>query len=334
MKISKVFKVFKRDTMSAARDFIIFITALLPLILAVALNMFIPDVENVSIRFVLNSNIEKEVEAEFSKYGKVELAVSSEELYERVKGTDEVAGIDYVEGEYVIVLQGNEKIISKNTAAMILDEYFNPGVSLVDVKISDVGVEESPVRRLGTIFILLFSMAAPGLMVGINLVEEKESNTLSALNVTPLTRWELYSGKIVFGLILSLFHIFAVILIMGYGDLNFLMLLAASLSSVFIAFVLGFLIGAIADNQVGAIALVKLSFMPVMLSFAGAIIIPERWQVVLYWSPFYWDYKVLEGILVKSIGWSQCLYFCGLILITSAVFYLIFRRKIIRGLQG
>lgn len=131
MKISKVFKVFKRDTMSAARDFIIFITALLPLILAVALNMFIPDVENVSIRFVLNSNIEKEVEAEFSKYGKVELAVSSEELYERVKGTDEVAGIDYVEGEYVIVLQGNEKIISKNTAAMILDEYFNPGVSLV-----------------------------------------------------------------------------------------------------------------------------------------------------------------------------------------------------------
>jgi ABC-2 type transport system permease protein len=171
-------------------------------------------------------------------------------------------------------------------------------------------------------------------MVGINLVEEKESNTLSALNVTPLTRWELYSGKIVFGLILSLIHVFAVTLIMGYGDVNFLMILAASLSSVFIATVLGFLTGAIADNQVGAIALVKLSFMPVMLSFAGAIIIPERWQVFLYWSPFYWDYRVLEGILVKTIEWSQVIYFCSLILITSTAFYLVFRRKIIKGLQG
>jgi ABC-2 type transport system permease protein len=334
MKISRVFKVFKRDTMSVARDFIIFITAVLPLILAVVLNMFIPDVENASIRFVLNSNIENGVVKEFSKYGQVELAGTSEVLYERVEGTDEVAGIDYVVGEYVIVLQGNEKIISKNTAVMILDEYFNPEESLVDVIISDVGIEESPVRRLGTIFILLFSMVAPGLMVGINLVEEKESNTLSALNVTPLTRWELYSGKIVFGLILSLIHVFAVTLIMGYGDVNFLMILAASLSSVFIATVLGFLTGAIADNQVGAIALVKLSFMPVMLSFAGAIIIPERWQVFLYWSPFYWDYRVLEGILVKTIEWSQVIYFCSLILITSTAFYLVFRRKIIKGLQG
>lgn len=334
MKISKVFKVFKRDTMSVVRDFIIFITAILPIILAVVLNLFIPDVESASTRFVINSNVEKEVVCEFEKYGEVEFADTREDLYERVEGTDEVAGIDYVEGEYVIVLQGNEKTVSKNTAAMILDEYLKTEESLVDVKISDVGVKESPVRRLGTIFILLFSMVAPGLMVGINLVEEKESNTLAALNVTPLTRWELYSGKITFGLVLSMFHVFAVVFIMGYGDVNFLMLVAAFLSSSFIASVLGFLTGATADNQVAAIALVKLSFMPVMLSFAGSIIIPERWQIFLYWSPFYWDYKVLEGILTKNIEWSQVLYYCGLILLTSTAFYLIFRRKIIRGLQG
>lgn len=334
MKISRVYKVFKRDIVSVFRDFMIFVTAILPIILAMVLNIFIPDVENASIRFVLNSNIESEVMAEFGKYGEVELANTREDLYERVEGSDEVAGIDFVDGEYVIVLQGNEKTVSKNTAAMILDEYFNLGESLVDVKISDVGVKESPVRRLGTIFILLFSMVAPGLVVGINLVEEKESNTLSALNVTPLTRWELYSGKIAFGLVLSMFHVFAVAFIMGYGDVNLIMLFVAFLSSAFIASVLGFLTGATAENQVAAIALVKLSFMPVMLSFAGSIIIPERWQIFLYWSPFYWDFKVLDGILTKSIEWSQVLYFCGLILLTSTAFYLIFRRKIIGGLQG
>ncbi|SHJ19490.1 ABC-2 type transport system permease protein [Dethiosulfatibacter aminovorans DSM 17477] len=334
MKISRVFKVFRRDTISLVRDFMIFVTAVLPIVLAMALNLFIPDVENASIRFVVNSSIDSEVMDEFGKYGVVELAGTREDLYERVEGSDEVAGIDYVDGEYVIVLQGNERTVSRNTAAMILDEYFNPGEILVDVKITDAGVKESPIRRLGTIFILLFSMVAPGLMVGINLVEEKESNTLSALNVTPLTRWELYSGKIAVGLALSMFHVFAVTFVMGYGDVNMFMLFAAFLSSAFIATVLGFLTGAVAENQVAAIALVKLSFTPVMLSFAGAIIVPERWQVFLYWSPFYWDFKVLDGILAKSIEWSQTLYFCGLILLTSAAFYLVFRRKIIKGLQG
>lgn len=334
MKISRVYKVFKRDTISLSRDFMVLITALLPVILAVALNLFIPDVENASIRFVLNSNVETGIVDEFGKYGVVELAETREDLYDRVGASDEVAGIDYVEGEYVIVLQGNERAVSRNTAAMILDEYFSPGESLVDVKITDAGVRESPVRRLGTIFILLFSVVAPGLMVGINLVEEKESNTLSALNVTPLTRWELYSGKIALGLALSLFHLFAVTFILGYGDVNTAMLFLAFLSSAFIATVLGFLTGAVAENQVAAIALVKLSFTPVMLSFAGAIIIPVRWQVFLYWSPFYWDFKVLDGILTKSIEWSQVLHYSGLILLTSTTFYLAFRKKIIKGLQG
>ncbi len=73
------------------------------------------------------------------------------------------------------------------------------------------------------------------------------------------------------------------------------MLFAAFLSSAFIASVLGFLTGATAENQVAAIALAKLSFMPVMLFFGGDSDKIHRMEL---------DCKLL---------WTHYSYFCSLL---------------------
>lgn len=334
MKYIKVLRVLKRDVKSGMRDFMIIFVAVVPIILAILLNIFLPNAENVSLRFAMKTNADKGLIEAFQNYGDVILRDSSEFINERVNATDEVIGIDFIEGRYKIIMQGNEREGVTIPASMILDEYFSGRNSLIDVKITNMGHKDSPLRRLGSLFLFMYSLMAPGLMVGLNLVEEKESNTLSALNVSPLTRWELYLGKILFGIIISIFHVYAVTFILGFGTINLLMLLVVSISSIFIALVMGFFIGAITDNQVGAIAALKFSFTPVMISFAGAIIIPVKWQILLYWSPFYWNFTVLEKILLKTAKWPEVFLFSGLIIATSMLFYLLLRKKIISGLQG
>jgi len=334
MNIGRIFKVMRRDVKSGFRDSITVFLIIMPMVLALILMLALPGSVQAQYCFMLMSDADPALIEAFDSYGKVELAGSMEELNERVEATDEVVGVVESGGGYSIILKGNESASVETAAAMVLDEYLGRSENRVNITLDDMGRSESPLRREGTLFLLLFVLSAPGFLVGLSMVDEKESNTMSALNVSPLTIPEFVTGKLLFGSLLALVQVFAVVLIMGYSGANMPMLLIAWLPGLLSGLVLGFLIGVIAKDQVGAIGLMKSTFMPLVLSFVGAVFIPDKWQFFLWWSPFYWMYKALEGALTASIDWSSFLLYTGLMLALSLLFLAACIKKIHNGLRA
>ncbi|QVK20775.1 ABC transporter permease [Mycoplasmatota bacterium] len=330
--IRRILQVFKRDVKSGLRDFMILYMLIVPFIIGIILILATPEKDEITFTYAVTEQMEEGLIDAFDSYGDVIIVKDREALVERVERTDEVVGIDY-DGDYQIIMQGNEAVELDYMAATIMDEYFGIGEANVKVELDDIGREGSIVRREGSLFLLFFVVVLPGMVVGMNLVEEKESNTMSSLDVTPLSRWELVAGKSLFAVVISIIQLFGIFLLFGY-NINLGMTLAVWLPSIISGLIIGLLIGVIASDQISAIGIMKFSFLPVMVSFAGAVFIPKDWLWTLWWSPFFWLYKVFSGMVLENISWSDFLIWTGITVGINVVFMLVAKNKIKRGLTA
>ena len=159
-------------------------------------------------------------------------------------------------------------------------------------------VEESDRVRLvplitvfGFSFVVIISFVLGGMVIGFNIIEEKESGAMRALMVTPITKSELIFGRSIMGIVIPLFHALVVTLIFDIPGIDYLKLIIVSAVSSIIGVVVGFLIGVVSSSQMSGIANMKISgwllLMPVMLAF----ILPEGAQ----WVP--------SGLLLAGHSW-------------------------------
>jgi len=72
--------------------------------------------------------------------------------------------------------------------------------------------------------------------------------------------------------------------------------------------------------------------VPLAASVAGYEFLSEKWQWVLYWSPFYWAFDAVTAIILKEATWLQILRNCGVILFISVLVFLLLQKKIKRGM--
>ncbi len=124
-----------------------------------------------------------------------------------------------------------------------------------------------------------------------------------------------------------------ILLILDYGDINYLMAAAVTLSIALISVIIGFAIGVNSDNILAAISGMKMIFLPILGSVFGAIYLRESLHVLLYWSPFYWAFKSINEIILKEAVWGDILISLGMILVIAAVLLLFMKKKIRRGLR-
>jgi ABC-2 type transport system permease protein len=337
MKLKRVVHVTLRDVRSGMRDSMILFLWIMPIAMALILLAVAPQTNEITVKFAVTEAVDEGLTDYFRQFGQVIEVSGREELIDRVGQVDEIVGIDRVgpgSEDYGVMLQGNEREGSDVSAAMIIDAYFGRRALLFDVRLDDLGREDSPLRKAGALFVILYALAAPGFMVGLSLVEEKESNTMSALNVSPLTIPELVLGKALFGSLLALAQMYLIIFILGITPVHLVMVLAMWIPGLLSGLILGFLIGVAAKDQVSAIGMMKFSFLPLIVSFAGSLFIPTRWQFVLWWSPFYWMYQAFNGIFSLSVGWGEFGLHAGLTLLLSVLFLAAASRKISHGLRS
>jgi hypothetical protein len=100
-----------------------------------------------------------------------------------------------------------------------------------------------------------------------------------------------------------------------------------------ITLLIGLLVGAIAKNEVESIGIVKLLGVVLMLVILGATLLPDQWRWVVWWAPFYWTFNILEGIFTETITWIEILWKSAVVVGLSGLYFLIFHRKIIKGLS-
>lgn len=328
----RLLSIFRRDVKSSVREFLLLYIILAPIAITIGLRFFIPSVNAISLQFALDRGMEEAAVQEFEKFGRVELLDGRTALENRVNKVDDIIGVLQKEdGGYVVITQGNEKESAKLMAYQILSGIKSKGTEQA-VTFSDIGAKISSIAVYGASSVILMAILLGGMVIGLNIIEEKENMTISALNVTPMRRLEFIAGKSIVGFVLPVIEALAVIWILGLRDVNVGMVLVMTLSSSIIAVIFGFLMGVLSSNQITGIANMKFLLIFVSASYIGAAVLPADKHIFLYWSPLYWSSIGLIRVIVNTITWTQIVQYTVWIIALTGLVFLLFKGKIQKGL--
>jgi ABC-2 type transport system permease protein len=145
------------------------------------------------------------------------------------------------------------------------------------------------------------------------IVREKEVGTLEQLNVTPLRRWELITGKLLpYGLIGLVDILLATAVAVFWFEVplrgSFWLLMAISLIYVLCTLALGLLISTISETQQQAMMTATFFFLMPMIYLSGFMTpienMPEPIQWVTYIIPLRYFLVIVRGIFLKGVGFE------------------------------
>ena len=330
----KILRVMQKDFKTSRRDFMAIYIIIAPILIAIAIAIFTPGLNDTTVNLaMLESDDAAHIEY-MEQFAKVELFESVEEMELRVEKRDDIAALVPAGDTYEIVIQGNEpEAVAEYTK--VLEALYQLGATKDETtaEMMSFGHTVPPLKTMFVNMMISLTVMLAGMLIAISIVEEKSENTINAVNVTPLTQTGFVIGKSLFGGISSLIGIIIGLLITGYGDINWLMIIIVGLSSMILSLVVGFVQGLTSEDLMEAAASVKMLFLPIAGSVAGYELLADKWQWTMYWSPFYWAYKANLMILSKTADWPTVLLCTGMVIVLSLGVYFIARPKIREGLS-
>lgn len=332
--LKKSWIIFMRDFKVNLRDFLALYLLLIPLLFALGINLLAPSINDTTINLGMIAGENSDQAAYFSQYAKVEVFSNQEDLDARILRRDDFFGIVAEGGEYYVLKQGNENEGVVDYAKVLLT-FYEQDVQIEDTnaEIFDLGRTVPPMKKLFVNAGILFISVMGGMMITFNIVEEKVDRTIRAINLTPISRRGFIAGKSFMGVFFSLYGTIALIFITGFGYVNWLQLLTVVLLASIISILVGFFQGVRNDDVINAAANLKLLFLPLFGAIAGAELLSDKWQILLYWIPFYWAYKGNDAVLTQTATWPQIGLYAGIILAISAAVYFLLAPKIREGLE-
>lgn len=332
--IKRILAIMFRDLKSGTRDSMVIYITIAPFLLAFILRALIPSAGSTTIKIAVDETLPSTMITYLEGYGKVEIFKGRAEIIERVERLDDIIGLYLTENGYELIQQGNESEGSTEMLKFIINGQENSQLELpIKVRTSDVGWKLSPLKQYGANFLIVFCSVFGGMVITLALVEEKMNNTLAAVNVAAISKVEFVIGKGLLGFIIPIIGTMGALLILGFTQINFGMTIVTVTSIAIISVVIGFSIGVVSSEPIGAIASEKMIFLPVMASVFGGIFLADKWQFLLYWSPFYWAYKSMDAIILGTATWSGILLNSSLIVLITAFVFLLLSKRIRQGLN-
>lgn len=330
---SKIWSIFMRDIRVNTRDFIALYILLFPIIFAVGIQLLAPSVNDTTVRLALLESDDPAKAEYLEQFASVELFADMEALTTRVEKRDHTVAI-LTEGDISYILtQGNEPE-SVTEFAKMLNSFHALGLDVAETtaEFKSFGHSESPLKKMLVNISLLFVSVLAGMMISLNIVEEKMDNTISAINISPISRVGFILGKSMMGLFLAVYGSIALVWITGYGDVNFGQMLLAIFAVTLLSLVVGFIQGIANNDVMNAAAGMKMMFLPVGAAVAAVEILSDKWQILFYWVPFYWTYRGNDAILSYSATWPQIISYTAIVLALSGIVYYFLAPKIQKGL--
>lgn len=151
--------------------------------------------------------------------------------------------------------------------------------------------ELAPYHPLLMGFVLVMTPMLAGIIIGFLLLDQRDDQTLAALQVTPLTLNGYLLYRITMPLILSLVMTVMIFPLAGLVEIEFLPLLLAALGAAPLAPLYALGVAAFAANKVQGFAVTKA--LGVLLVFpALAWFVPLPWQLAFGLVPLYWPVKL------------------------------------------
>lgn len=332
--MKRIWRIFLRDVKVNTRDFLPLYILVLPFILGIAINLLAPSINDTTLDLALIEGESEAMVTYFEAFAKVELFDDNESFEARINERDNIIGIRESGDDFIVVNQGNEPE-SVVEFAKLVKTFFDLDVDIEDTNstLHDFGKEKPPFKAMFVNLAILMTSVLAGMLIAMNIIEDKGDNTISAIHLSPTSRGEYILGKSVIGIVLSIYGCVTVLLLTGYGDVNIPQAILAILSISLISVLIGFIEGINNDDVMNAAAGVKMIFLPVAAAVAAIELLSDKWQILFYWIPFYWSYKSNMMILDQSATWSQILLYSGIVLALSSVVFIILAPKIRKGLE-
>lgn len=331
--MKRVISIFIRDFKSSIREFLLLYMMVGPLLLTFGFSLFIPSSEAASLQFAMVEGIDQNVISHFEKYGSVDLFSDIDALNNRVLDIDDVAGIVEDEGgALAVILEGNEGHDTETVPLKIIQDFQGNYNTPIAYETSSVGETKSPLLIIGGAALMMTVIILGGIVVGFNIIEEKEAKTIGALNVTQMSKFEFVIGKSIIGFILPVVQIYLMTYILKISDINFTMALLVIVTGSFTSAVTGFLIGAISENQIAGVLNMKIIYLVAAGSILGAMLLPDTLQKFLYVIPTYWIFTGFRDIITLSMTWQGAYATSAWITGTTMIILLVVRKRIQKGL--
>ena len=144
--------------------------------------------------------------------------------------------------------------------------------------------------------------ALGGLVIGLLLLDERDDDTLTALQVTPLPMRAYLGYRVFLPTLLSVVSVYILIPLMGVLPVDYLRLLPIALVSALVAPIFALLFVALAANKVQGLAYMKGLSIFMSGPFA-AWFVPEPWQYLFGIFPTYWPLKAFWELEAGRSMW-------------------------------
>ncbi len=333
--IRKILLIFQRDLITSVRSFITLYILVVPVIFAVIINVFSPGINDTTVEILLLEGENQQQTEYFKQFAKVELLATLEDIEDRVRERDNIVGVLPAQtGEYFILTQGNEPdYIVDYVRNLTAFDHYDIGMDDSIAEIVDYGRDIPPLKKLMVNTSMMFTSILGGMIIAFSIVEEKTDNTISAIHLTPVSRIGFIAGKSMIGIVVPVVSTLLILIITGFGGINYFHAFLMVGTSCIISILVGFIEGINNDDVMNAAGNIKLLFLPLFGSIAGEELLAEKWQPLFYWIPFYWTYKGNDLVLSNRGSWLEIIKYSGIVLGISMVVFLILAPKIRKGLE-
>lgn len=173
---------------------------------------------------------------------------------------------------------------------------------------------------------------AMGIVLGFQLVEEKDEGTLVAVAVTPMSLDQYFLYRAAVYALVSVPLVIVLHEVLGVVSLGPGPLVAIALASIPIVPLMALVVGAFAGNQVEAFAVAKGSGI-LFTGPVAAFFVPRQWDLLVGVLPTYWPVKAYFAAIEGPTGLFWVAVALSLIYPSACVVFLyrLFRRRAMAG---
>lgn len=330
----KTLKIFLRDLKINLREFLSLWIILIPIGLAAIINVATPGITDSFLSVAMLKETPSEKAAFYEQYASVELFDTAAQIEKRVMGRDYCFGLlpDGANGAFILS-QGNEPQTVLDAMKLLKTYEERDEAPTAHVAFTDFGRTTPPLKSTLITGLLILVSILSGMLISLGLVDEKSDQTIRAMKVAPVSTTSFVVGKSLIGAAYTLISGFAILLVSGYFAENAVQILMALLASAFISFVIGFLVGLTSDDFIAAAGNVKVIMIPAIAPILVTELANANWHFVVWWSPFYWSYDAIKGLLNQTAGLGRVLMDCGIVVAIAVILYMILLPRIKRELK-
>ncbi len=306
--------VVGKDIRTGMRDRIVTYMLLAPVTLGLLMAILSPLLQPAPIRVAVASGAASSELAALAARLKVVQLADREEIEARVLRRDDVVGLiasdaDAGQQRWHLIVQGNEDpavvdAVSRAVTAAWALEITAPSVHEMSGAQSIEAAEVPPVPlRLMIIALMLYSIAVvAGIAVGFTILEEKTTNAIAAMAVSPMHYWQYLLGKLGLGSLLAMAMVLTTAALCLGRDVAVLGMTWTTLAAAPSALTMGLVVAAYSKDQLTAIAMMK-GLLPIWTSLPIAgFVLSADWMWTMWPFANHWAVQGYAAVLVSAAG--------------------------------